>query len=187
MNKTREKLITAMKQLLWEKGFDATSPNDVLEKAGVGKGSLYHHFDNKKSLAIAAMLAFSEEMRQELSRDFESNNTGLDKIKLYMSRERDSLKGCRLGRIIQDPSLSDPDLKKPIADFFSYAQEKIESAIIEAINDKQLAAHTPIKALSTSILSVIQGGYVIGKAFNNAGTVNEACECLLSLLTINKS
>ena len=51
MAATRELLIDTMKQLLWERGYDATSPNQVLERSGVGKGSFYHHFKGKKDLA----------------------------------------------------------------------------------------------------------------------------------------
>lgn len=46
-----------MSVLLSERGYTATSPGMVLNRAGLGKGSLYHHFDTKQHLALAAIRA----------------------------------------------------------------------------------------------------------------------------------
>ena len=44
---SRDQLTEAMAELLWERGYAATSPRDVMERAGVGQGSMYHHFSGK--------------------------------------------------------------------------------------------------------------------------------------------
>ncbi len=43
----RTALIEATKALLWERGYEATSPRDMLHRSGAGQGSLYHHFSGK--------------------------------------------------------------------------------------------------------------------------------------------
>jgi AcrR family transcriptional regulator len=52
---SREKLIAATCALLAERGFEATSPTMILKRSGVGHGSMYHYFDGKEDLAVAAM------------------------------------------------------------------------------------------------------------------------------------
>jgi len=47
---SRDRLIAAMSHLMSERGYTATSPRMVLDRAGLGKGSLYHHFDTKQAL-----------------------------------------------------------------------------------------------------------------------------------------
>ncbi|MGO1715623.1 MAG: TetR/AcrR family transcriptional regulator, partial [Ancrocorticia populi] len=54
-NTSRERLVNAMALLLWEKGYAATSPRDVMAAAEVGQGSFYHHFSGKHELAVAAL------------------------------------------------------------------------------------------------------------------------------------
>jgi AcrR family transcriptional regulator len=44
-----------------EKGFDATSTEAVLARAGVSKGALYHHFASKAELLAAVFEAVSRE------------------------------------------------------------------------------------------------------------------------------
>lgn len=56
---SREKLVAAACELFAERGFTATSPTMVLDRSGVGHGSLYHYFDGKEALALAAI----EQMR----------------------------------------------------------------------------------------------------------------------------
>lgn len=47
---TRQRIVAAAVALFAEQGFDATSVNQVVVRAGVAKGALYHHFDSKDDL-----------------------------------------------------------------------------------------------------------------------------------------
>ncbi|HEX8093196.1 TetR/AcrR family transcriptional regulator [Jatrophihabitans sp.] len=47
---TRERIVAAAVSLFAERGFDATSVNEVVLRAGVAKGALYHHFASKDDL-----------------------------------------------------------------------------------------------------------------------------------------
>jgi AcrR family transcriptional regulator len=44
------RLLTVATELFAEKGFDATSVQEVVERARVTKGALYHYFDSKQDL-----------------------------------------------------------------------------------------------------------------------------------------
>jgi len=47
---TRERIVAAAVSLFAERGYDATSVNQVVLRAGVAKGALYHHFASKDDL-----------------------------------------------------------------------------------------------------------------------------------------
>ncbi len=47
---TRSRIVAAAVSLFAEQGFDATSVNQVVARAGVAKGALYHHFGSKDDL-----------------------------------------------------------------------------------------------------------------------------------------
>ena len=47
---TRELLVATARQLFTERGYAATSIEDIVQSAGVAKGSLYHHFDGKEAI-----------------------------------------------------------------------------------------------------------------------------------------
>jgi AcrR family transcriptional regulator len=52
---TRAHLVAVATELFVERGFEKTSVELVLDRAGVSKGSLYHHFANKEALFEAVL------------------------------------------------------------------------------------------------------------------------------------
>jgi AcrR family transcriptional regulator len=52
---TRERLVAAARELFGEHGYDGTSIEAVLERAGVKRGALYHHFESKQALFDAVL------------------------------------------------------------------------------------------------------------------------------------
>ena len=53
MNDTLERILDAAAALFLEQGFEATSLEQVRQRAGVSNGSLYHHFPSRNHLARA--------------------------------------------------------------------------------------------------------------------------------------
>ena len=47
---TRQLLIATARELFTERGFAATSIEEIIQRAGVAKGALYHHFSGKNDL-----------------------------------------------------------------------------------------------------------------------------------------
>jgi TetR/AcrR family transcriptional regulator, transcriptional repressor for nem operon len=54
----KEKLIRTARNLMLAQGYPITSVDDIIEAAGVSKGSFYHYFDSKEELALTAMHEF---------------------------------------------------------------------------------------------------------------------------------
>ncbi|MFY9929904.1 MAG: TetR/AcrR family transcriptional regulator [Streptosporangiaceae bacterium] len=50
---TRQQLIDVARQLFTERGYAGTSIEDIIERAGVARGALYHHFPGKGALFAA--------------------------------------------------------------------------------------------------------------------------------------
>ena len=50
MNKTKSKIFETSMKLFAEKGYDATSIEDITATVGVAKGTLYYHFSSKEEI-----------------------------------------------------------------------------------------------------------------------------------------
>lgn len=50
MNKTKRKIFETSMKLFAEKGYDATSVEEITATVGVAKGTLYYHFSNKEEI-----------------------------------------------------------------------------------------------------------------------------------------
>ena len=63
----RSKLLDAAISVIREKGYAATSVDELCARAGVTKGAFFHHFPTKDSLAVAAAKAFGGDVAVEVS------------------------------------------------------------------------------------------------------------------------
>ena len=52
MNKTKRKIFETSMKLFAEKGYEATSIEEITATVGVAKGTLYYHFQAKKKYLI---------------------------------------------------------------------------------------------------------------------------------------
>ncbi len=68
VKRTREALIAAASKLFADKGFAATSTEEILSQAGVTRGALYHHFADKSALFEAVCEALMIEAAEEIDR-----------------------------------------------------------------------------------------------------------------------
>ena len=50
MNKTKRKIFETSLKLFSEKGYDATSIEEITATVGVAKGTLYYHFSSKEEI-----------------------------------------------------------------------------------------------------------------------------------------
>jgi len=63
---TRQRLLQIAERGFGQKGYEATSMNEIAEAAAVGVGTLYHHFPDKRALLLALIDDWGD---RELERD----------------------------------------------------------------------------------------------------------------------
>ncbi|GGG07366.1 TetR/AcrR family transcriptional regulator [Paenibacillus aceti] len=68
----RNEILDAADELFAQKGFDGTSTNDILEKVGIARGTLYYHFKSKEDIMDALIERYSARLlgaAQEIAAD----------------------------------------------------------------------------------------------------------------------
>ena len=83
----REAIIRTAERLFFEKGYEETSIQDILDELSISKGGFYHHFDSKIAL-------LSEICRQRGERDLERVRGELENEKLRSAQKLSLLLGC---------------------------------------------------------------------------------------------
>jgi TetR/AcrR family transcriptional repressor of nem operon len=183
----RERLVGSAQELLWERGYVGTSPKAIQERAGVGQGSMYHHFAGKSDLALAAVRRNAEEVRAEAEAQLSAPGTAVDRIAGYLRRERDVLRGCRVGRLAHDPDIvAIASLRAPLEETFAWLQGRLEQVLADGQAQGELRADLDVEATAATIAAVVQGGYVLARAADSVEPFNRASEGLLSLLAAGR-
>src|SRR3954466_12612335 len=64
IQRTRQLLLQALFSLIQEKGFDAVTVQDIIDRADIGRSTFYVHFVDKEDLLVQAMDPFSADLKE---------------------------------------------------------------------------------------------------------------------------
>lgn len=180
---SRERLVAAMSELLWERGYAATSPRDIRERSGVGQGSMYHHFPGKRELALAALERNCADLLPATRDLLTPPGDPMEKLAAYLSRPLPALKGCKVGRMTQDPVVAhDPVLLAPVAAAFAAVHAALAEVIAQAVELGELNPAVDPDRLAHLLAASIQGGYVLAIAAQDPRPFDDARAGALELL-----
>lgn len=82
---TKGKIISAAWKLFYDKGYEETTVDDIVELSGTSKGSFYHYFNGKDALLSSLSIVFDERY-EELEPKLRSFDTAMEKL-LFLNRE----------------------------------------------------------------------------------------------------
>lgn len=179
----KERLLDAARELFWRNGFEATSPQQIYDHSGVGQGSFYHHFSGKLDLVHAVLSLTAEEEVSLLNKLTEDIADPLERLIAYLSLPRDGRKGCKIGRFVFGPSIENTEIHAPVRAYFKALERFLTGNIREAIATGKLGP-LPLAAdqLASILLTTVQGGYVVSRAFGDKARLRIVTGAAVALL-----
>jgi TetR/AcrR family transcriptional repressor of nem operon len=180
MHQSKESLLDAAVWAIRTKGYEAARIEDVCAKAGLTKGSFFHHFKSKEELALAATEHFSN--RAAALFEGSPHHGGaepLGRLLAYVDFRKRAMQGdlteftCLLGMLAQETYTTHPDISSACGRHISEHADTLVPDIEEAkaqAPDRSWDA----KSLALFMQAVVQGAFVLAKA-NHDPTVAEDC------------
>ncbi len=179
----RERLVQSAQELLWERGYVGMSPAAIQERSGAGQGSMYHHFEGKLDLAAVAIERSALSFREGAERCLTAPGTPLERLRGYLLRSREALKGCQIGKLTQDPEIANElRLRQPIAETFEWLHARLMGLIEEAQRAGEISSTLDAGEIAATIIATIQGGYVLAASAGSPAPFHRAIRGVLSLL-----
>jgi len=118
----KTKLLDAALSLLREKGFSATTVDDLCARAGVTKGAFFHHFKSKQELGVAAADHWSAVTGALFEQaPYHDHEDALDRVLGYIELRRALLEGdipeftCVVGTMVQEAFAQHPEIRDACA------------------------------------------------------------------------
>jgi AcrR family transcriptional regulator len=144
---------------------------------------MYHHFTGKADLARAAIRKTAQEIPRLSRVLLDGQGSPLDRLSAYLRAERDVLRGCRVGRLVQDREIvADAELRQPIDDVFTSTIDRLTAVLREAQEAGEVRADVDPEQVATMLLSAVQGAYVIARAHQDETRFTAAIEGAISLV-----
>ncbi len=86
VQRTRQLLRGALLSLIRERGFEALSVQDIIDRANVGRATFYAHFENKQDLLVSGFEELRASLRERQRRAL-SREAGMEERVLAFSQE----------------------------------------------------------------------------------------------------
>ncbi|MBB6108606.1 transcriptional regulator, TetR family [Mucilaginibacter lappiensis] len=173
---TRIEILRNAFDLIYQKGYQATSIDDILVKLQVTKGAFYYHFKSKEEMGIALI---SDVMHKELwpalkksigsTNDFRKNLYKMLKDLLIGHPIMTCEYGCPSVNLIQEMAPLNERFRKALKKNLNEWQNLIEEEIIRAQGAGQLSKDHDPKIIALYVITLYHGvrnmGKVLGKTY----------------------
>ena len=159
---TREKLLDITFDEVYIHGYTATSVDSILKKAGIPKGSMYHHFKGKKELVLA-MVQERLFPKMELFFDFKRKEGGsvTDALRgtfAGMAKNKPLITyGCPLYRLMVELSPVDETFDTLLSTRVVQMQENLALLLQKGVESGEFKETLPTKELADYILESTWG------------------------------
>jgi len=163
---TRERIVVAASQLIGARGVAATSIDDVLARAGVGKGQLYHYFEDRAALLRAVVHYNADEVLGFVGGPLDSWKAirSLFDSMVALQVERRACGGCPIGALVGQIAESDEQARLALADAFARWEARLRDGLRSMQLRAKLGAGADPARLAVATLAAMQGGLVLAQA-----------------------
>ena len=167
----KTRLLNAALHIVRQKGYAATTVDDICREAGVTKGSFFHHFKSKDELALAA-IEYWEQMTGRLfaQAPYHLAANPVDRLLGYIDFRAQILGGdladftCLLGTLVQETYDTHPHLRSACLRALNSHIDTLTRDAVEARNLYTPDAPWTPESLGTFIQAVLQGSFIFAKA-----------------------
>jgi AcrR family transcriptional regulator len=165
---TKLRIIQAAADLFHKQGVGATSPDEIIEASGTGKGQFYHYFKSKEGLVhevlqsyAAAIKTGSSPVNYEIAswadlQDWFTAQVELQK-KFRMTR------GCPFGTIGGEVTENDELIRQDLSLIFELVRNQLAAFFIREKAKGRIAEHVNEGQLADFCVAIAQGAMLVGK------------------------
>lgn len=171
---TRHQILQKSFELIYTKGYQTTSLDDILATTKVTKGAFYYHFKNKDEMGIAIV---EEIMKPIMHQAFITPiSTSIDPLEdiykmihdLLLENEFLSVQyGCPVGNLTQEMTPWNDHFSKALSDLIENWQNAIADAIIRGKKAGKVKKHVKPEQVAYFVMSGYWGIRNFGKVENS--------------------
>ncbi len=179
---TRLKILKAAFVEMHKNGYQGMRVDQVLEKTGLKKGALYHHFSSKQILGYAVL---EELIETRIKAAWITPLHDVDDPLLAISQSFEKIadewsdsffyQGCPLNNLAQEMSPIDEGFRQRIETFFNYWQQTIVDVLQKGQQQGIVANDIALQECAVFIISSMEGALGITK--NHQDTSVYQCCC----------
>jgi AcrR family transcriptional regulator len=173
---TRGRIIQVAAELFHKQGVRATSPDEIIEASGTGKGQFYHYFKSKEGLIhevlqthLQAIKGGTAPVKYEISSWQDLEQWFLAQLELQKSFAM--TRGCPFGTIGNEVTENDELIRQDLSLIFEVVGNKLAAFFIREKAQGRLAEDADEERLADFCIATIQGAMLMGKIMRSSQLV----------------
>jgi TetR/AcrR family transcriptional regulator, transcriptional repressor for nem operon len=184
---TRERIVRAASELMFERGVARTTIEDIQESAGVSASQMYHYFANKDDLVAAVIDRRTDQVlggqESELHRvdSIEAlhrwRNTMVD-----VMRGLGCVGGCPIGSLASELSDADPLARARLARAFAQWEALIREGLAAVAARGELPPGLDVDRMALAMLAGVQGGLLLSQVRRDTSALEAAVDTIIEHL-----
>jgi AcrR family transcriptional regulator len=156
---TRRALLRAARALFARHGYEATSVDQIAEKAGATRGALYHHFDAKRDVLLAVLDDMQGELAQRVNEAARQEQEPWLRVRVALATFLDACEEPATARILlqEAPAVlgwdvwREVDRRHYLGMTMASVRDLIRAGLLPEL-EPELTAHLLIALLTESVL-----------------------------------
>ena len=174
--RTRGRLLRAAFQEMHRSGFRSADLDAILARAGVTKGALYYHFNNKEALGYAVVdEVIATNLHQKWVKPLRNARDPIDVLaRIFQSeslKREDVRRGCPLLNLSQEMSGLDEGFRRRTARVYEDWHEAMAEALREGQKRRVVRSDVNANETATFLIAAWEGYVVLGKNSQDARTL----------------
>ena len=182
--RTRERIMDIAYQSIVEKGFAATSIEELVEAAGITKSGFFYHFRDKNDLArelFERFLAEDEGIIETLeSRARELSDDPLQALLIFLNLYAQLMDdmgsihpGCLVATVTYQERMFDPELKRMNVEYLLRMRQRFQRWFGEIAEGYPPRAEVNADALADHLTTIVEGAIIMSKALKDEGLMGK--------------
>jgi TetR/AcrR family transcriptional repressor of nem operon len=191
-DKSRTALVEHGTQLMLRSGYAGTGLVELLQAAGVPKGSFYNHFGSKEAFCVEVVGRYYAEHDDLLASLLtQADRSPLERLHSYfeemVQRASDTspeVRGCLLGLLALEMSGSSEPLRESVSDAFEHWQDRLAELLRQAQEAGELAPEQDPQRLAAMLLEGWEGALMRARATRDLESLRHSVEFALRRLPV---
>lgn len=158
------------KALFWNRGYEATSMDDLLESMGINRGSFYATFGSKREVYTDVLRRYDQEHRRDVLERLKRKHSPREAILALFegvrseARGRSGTKGCFLANATLELAASDKAVASIVREAFAETEGFFLKTIQEGQRAGEIRDEIDPRATARSLLGMLLGMRVLARA-----------------------
>ncbi len=187
----RDRILEVALRVIREKGYGATSIDDLCVAADVTKGAFFHHFASKEQLAVQAAerwsaltSAFFEAAPYHKPASARDRVLGYVDFRLAILQGRVADYTCLVGTMVQEVHMSSTAIRDACAKSMLAHAATLEADLAEALARSGRGVDVDAHGLALHIQAGLQGAFILAKATQDAAVAARSIRHLRTYLDL---